>query len=129
MSVHRVRGVVAFHETDASGRYHYTNGFKWVEVAEHDLYRSVGVPADRFPRRAIRASFERPLMDGDEYVVELEVEKLGNTSIGYAWRILKGADVAAIGAHTVIHVDESGRPSPVPDALRAVLNGLVRDAV
>lgn len=79
MTVHRVRGVVAFHETDASGRYHYTNAFKWVENAEHALYRSIGVPAARFPRRAVQAVFDRPLMEGDEYAVELEVEKLGTT--------------------------------------------------
>lgn len=81
------------------------------------------MPAARFPRRAVQAVFDRPLMEGDEYAVELEVEKLGTTSITYAWRILKGADVAVRGSHTVVHTDGSGTPSPVPDALRAALTG------
>ncbi|MEV5411093.1 thioesterase family protein [Thermopolyspora sp. NPDC052614] len=127
MNVHRVRGVVAFHETDASGRYHYTNALKWVENVEHALYRSVGVRAATFPRRAVAASFERSFVDGDEYEVELEVEKVGNTSITYVWRILKGEHVAVNGSHTVVHIDGSGRPTPLPDALRAVLDGLAND--
>ncbi|MFI6705498.1 acyl-CoA thioesterase [Nonomuraea sp. NPDC050478] len=85
------------------------------------------MPVTRFPRRAVSASFERPLADGDEYIVELEVEKLGNTSITYAWRVLKAELVDSDGAHTVIHVDGSGEPTPLPDALRAVLDDLVND--
>lgn len=128
MSVHRVRGIVAFHETDASGAYYYVNALKWAENAEHALYRSAGVPPARFPRRAVRAEFERPLADGDEYVVELGVERLGKTSITYAWRVLKADQVAVTGSHTVVHVDESGRPGPVPDELRVVLKDLINDA-
>ncbi|MER7363404.1 acyl-CoA thioesterase [Nonomuraea wenchangensis] len=127
MSVHRVGGVVAFHETDASGRYHYTNALKWAENAEHVLYRSVGLPVARFPRRTVRASFERPLADGAEYVVELRVEALGNTSITYRWRILDAEHVAVSGAHTVVHLDDSGKPGRVPDVLRAVLHDLMDD--
>lgn len=125
MSVHRSRGVVAFSETDASGRFHYTSALKWAENAEHELYRVAGVPITGFPRRAVSATFERPFVDGDEYVVELRVEKLGTSSISYIWRILGGDAVAVTGAHTVVHLDESGRPAPVPANLRAVLEPLV----
>ncbi|GGM72310.1 hypothetical protein GCM10010106_18280 [Thermopolyspora flexuosa] len=128
MTVYRVRGTVAFHETDASGRYHYTNAFKWVEVAEHALYREAGVQVVDLPRRAVQAVFDLPFEFGDEYVVELEVEKLGNTSITYAWRILKGEDVAVRGSYTVVHIDGSGKPTPVPDALRDVLADYVNPA-
>jgi len=124
MSVYRSRGVVRFSETDASGRFHYTAALKWAENAEHELYRAAGVPIVGFPRRAVSATFERPFVDGDEYVVELEVEKLGNSSIVFAWRILSGDAVAVTGSHTVVHLDEEGRPSPVPEPLRATLNEL-----
>jgi acyl-CoA thioester hydrolase len=126
MSVHRHRGVVAFHETDASGRYHYTNALKWAENAEHALYRAAGQPINRFPRRAVHASFERPFADGDAYEVELEVEKLGTTSITYTWKILKAGQVAVTGGHTVVHIDEAGDPSPLPDALRTALKSHLR---
>ncbi len=127
MTVHRSRGVVAFSETDASGRFHYTSALKWAENAEHELYRAAGLPIVGFPRRAVSATFERPFVDGDEYVVELAVKRLGNSSISYTWRILDGDAVAVTGAHTVVHLDGSGRPAPVPQALKDVLEKLTAE--
>ncbi|MBD3926158.1 hypothetical protein IEZ26_16155 [Nocardioides cavernae] len=75
-------------------------------------------PVHRFPRRAVGATYERPLVDGQEYVVELGVDRLGTTSLTWTWRVLTGTEVAVTGSHTVVHVDESGRPAPVPDTLR-----------
>ena len=125
MSTHRSRGVVTFAETDASGRFHYTSALRWAENAEHELYRAVGAPVVAFPRRTVNATFERPFVDGEEYVVELGVERLGNSSITYSWRILNGVDVAVTGSHTVVHLDQAGRPTPMPDALRTRLAALV----
>lgn len=125
MSTHRSRGVVTFAETDASGRFHYTSALRWAENAEHELYRAVGLPVVAFPRRAVSATFERPFVDGEEYVVELQVERLGTSSITYVWRILNGTDVAVTGSHAVVHLDQTGRPTPVPDALRPRLEALV----
>ncbi len=125
MSSAREAGTVAFFETDASGRFHYTNALKWAERAEHALYRFVGMDATNFPRRSVSASFRKPLGDGDNYVVELTVGKLGNSSITYRWSVLSGSDVAVEGSHTVVHIDADGRPTSVPDALRAVLADLM----
>ena len=102
--------MAAFSEADASGRFHYTSALKWVENAEHGLYRAAGVPITVLPRRAVSATFERPFVDGDEYVVELAVERLGNSSISYIWRLLDGEVVAVTGVHTVVHLDRSGAP-------------------
>ncbi|WP_157788881.1 acyl-CoA thioesterase [Rhodococcus rhodochrous] len=118
---------MAFSETDASGRFHYTSALKWAENAEHELYRAAGLPIVGFPRRAVSATFERPFVDGDEYVVELAVKRLGNSSISYTWRILDGDAVAVTGAHTVVHLDGSGRPAPVPQALKDVLEKLTAE--
>ncbi|WP_158550747.1 thioesterase family protein [Geodermatophilus sp. TF02-6] len=128
MSAYRSRGVVRFSETDASGRFHHTSALRWAEDTEHELYRAAGVPAVRFPRRAVSATFERPFAHGDDYVVELQVQKLGSSSVTYAWRILAGDDVAVTGSHTVVHLDESGRPAPVPDPLRVTLDALTAEA-
>lgn len=124
MTAYRTRGVVRFSETDASGRFHYTAALGWAEDAEHALYRAAGVPVAGFPRRAVSAVFERPLVDGDEYTVELHVERLGTTSVTYAWRIRSGDVIAVTGSHTVVHVDGSGRSAPLPAPLREALSPL-----
>lgn len=118
-------GVVRFSETDASGRFHYTNALMWAENTEHEIYRAAGVPVVDFPRRTVAATFERGLVAGEQYDVELHVERLGTTSITYAWRILTGGQVAVTGSHTVVHIDGSGRPAPVPEILRPALQAML----
>lgn len=116
-------GQVTFHETDASGRYHYSNALIWAENAEHALYRAIGASTaiPDVPRRTVNATFHRSLVAGDNYIVELSVEKIGNTSFGYLWKLLANDTLSAEGGATVVHVDTNGRPSPLPDALRAGL--------
>lgn len=116
-------GTVAWSDTDASGRYHFTAPLRWAENAEHALYRTAdpGTLVGGFPRRAVSVAYSRPLQAGDSYTVELSVEKLGRTSISYAWRVLGPGGPCAEGTHTVVHVDETGRPAPVPGLLRAAL--------
>ena len=120
MTVARAAGVVAWSDTDASGRYHYTAAYRWAENAEHALYRSLdpGIDIGRFPRRMTSATYEQPLAAGDEFAVELAAERVGNSSISYAWTVSGIRGVCARGAHTVVHLDEHGVPARIPDALR-----------
>ncbi|MFI8092141.1 acyl-CoA thioesterase [Streptomyces sp. NPDC086080] len=120
MSVHSMSGVVAFSDTDASGRFHFTAAYRWAENTEHAFHRSVlpGIDIGRFPRRATSATYERPLTAGDTYTVDLGLDRIGNSSITYAWTVTGPAGVCVRGEHTVVHVDADGRPAPVPGALR-----------
>jgi YbgC/YbaW family acyl-CoA thioester hydrolase len=117
---------VAWVDTDAGGRIHFTAAFRWAEAAEHTLLRGFALPgvevAD-FPRRHVEAEYHNVLRFDDEFEVRLRAERVGRTSITYAWRILRDGELCIVGHHTVVHVDGAGRPSPVPDALRAALTG------
>lgn len=115
--------MVAWADTDASGRFHFTAPLRWVEDVEHRAYRAVGLDPGRFPRRAVASSYLRPLGAGDPYAVDLVVERVGSTSIGYRWRVLSAGAVCVEGSHTVVHVGDDGRPAPLPRALRAELTG------
>lgn len=123
MTPFRHVGRVRWSETDASGRFHFANAFRWAENAEHDLCRSIRVdaPIGQMPRRAVSAGFLRPIVAGDDYEVELWVEALGRTSIGYGWRVTVAGAVAVEGRHTSVHLDEQGVPAPLDDPLRAGL--------
>ena len=121
MTGYTTTGVVRFSETDASGRFHYSAALIWAENAEHNLYRDAGIAVSDFPRRAVSAEFVSPLVDGDEYTVELSVDRLGTTSVTYAWRILARGVLAVTGSHTVVHVGSDGRSATLPEDLRAVL--------
>ncbi|MDA3624610.1 thioesterase family protein [Saccharopolyspora sp. WRP15-2] len=106
---------VAFADTDASGRIHWTSVFRWAELAEHDLLRRSGVTdVSRFPRKATEAVYHRALAAGDEIEIRLAAERVGRTSVTYGWLVLRDGETCVEGRHTVVHVDDDGRPTPWP---------------
>lgn len=122
---HLERLRVAWVDTDAGGRIHFSNAFRWAELAETALVRDA-LSLDEwanFPRKHVHAEFLKVLRFDDEIEVRLTVERLGRTSITYAWTISKGGETHVVGGHTVVHVDREGRPAPLPDEVRAALSG------
>jgi YbgC/YbaW family acyl-CoA thioester hydrolase len=122
--VHTERTRVAWVDTDAGGRIHFTAVFRWAEAAETALLRSVGLLdqwAD-FPRRAVEAEYLAVLRFEDEIEIELRPEHVGTTSISYGWDIRRNGELCIRGRHTVVHVDAGGRPAPLPEALRRALS-------
>jgi YbgC/YbaW family acyl-CoA thioester hydrolase len=114
---------VAWVDTDAGGRIHFTAVFRWAEAAETALMRRLALLEGwgDYPRRHVEADYSKVLVFGDEVEVRLRVERVGRTSITYAWEVLKENEVCVTGGHTVVHVDERGRPSELPHSLRAAL--------
>ena len=58
----------------------------------------------------------------DEIEIRLRVEKVGRTSVTYAWTIAKDGEAHIKGRHTVVHVDGEGHPEPLADTVRAALD-------
>jgi len=116
---------VAWVDTDAGGRIHFTAAFRWAEATETELMRRLGLLSAEwgdFPRRKVEAEYLKVLRFDDEIEIKLRVDKVGRTSVTYAWTIAKDGEAAIKGRHTVVHVDAEGRPEPLADGLRAVLD-------
>ena len=115
---HRERRRVAWIDTDAGGRIHFTAVFRYVESAETGLRRELGLMADwgDYPRRRVEADYLRVLRFEDEVEVRIFPERLGRTSITWAWEIERDGEPCVEGRHTVVHVDADGRPSGLPAA-------------
>jgi acyl-CoA thioester hydrolase len=116
---------VAWVDTDAGGRIHFTAAFRWAEATETELMRRLGLLSAEwgdFPRRKVEAEYLKVLRFDDEIDVRLRVEKVGRTSITYTWTIAKDGEAHIKGRHTVVHVDPEGRPEPLADGLRTVLD-------
>ncbi|MFN2629491.1 MAG: acyl-CoA thioesterase [Gaiellaceae bacterium] len=123
--VHVQRTRVAWGDTDAGGRIHFTAAFRWVEAAETGLGRSLGLLEDwgDLPRRAVEAEYLAVLVFDDEIEVELRPERVGTTSVTYVWEVRRDREVCVRGRHTAVHVDAEGRPTPLPTAMRRALEG------
>ena len=117
---------VAWIDTDAGGRIHFTAAFRWAEAAETGLMRSLGlldVWGD-YPRRSVEAEYLAVLRFEDEFEVELTVEKVGTSSITYRWEIRRlDGEICIRGRHTAVHVDANGRPAPLSEEARRALAG------
>jgi acyl-CoA thioester hydrolase len=119
------RARVAWVDTDAGGRIHFTAAFRWAEAAETALMRRLGFLHEAwgdYPRRRVEAEYLQVLRFEDQIETRLRVDKVGRTSITYAWTIAKDGRPYIKGRHTVVHVDAEGRPEPIDDAVRAALD-------
>lgn len=113
---------VQFPETDATGIVHFTNFFKYVEEAEHALWRSVGLSiAERdasigWPRVAASFEYRKPLRFEDEFEVHLRVAEKTRKTLRYTADLVKDGELLAQGSLTVICVRRApGHPMRATD--------------
>ena len=115
---------VQFHETDAAGIVHFSCFFRYMEEAEHGLWRAAGLsiaPPDArvgFPRVASSFEFLRPLRFEDEFEVLLQVTRKSARSLSYRATVTRDGEVAARGTLSVACVAKApGQPlrsTPIP---------------
>ena len=115
---------VAWVDTDAGGRIHFTAALKYAEAAETALRRRLGVLDGwgNYPRRRVEADYRAVLRFDDEVAVRIRAERVGRTSITWGWDIRRGDELCVDGRMTVVHVDATGRPTEVPGAVRNALS-------
>lgn len=102
---------VEFAETDMAGIVHFSNYFRYMEMAEHAFLRSLGLTvhsqngeaAVTWPRVRAECSFKSPLTFEEEVEVHLLVRKKSNRTITYGFRLLKDDGVlVAVGSTTAV---------------------------
>ena len=99
---HVLQSRVAWVDTDAGGRIHFTAAFRWAEAAETALLRSLGLLDDwaDYPRRKVEAEYLAVLRFEDEFELELAPEHVGTTSVTYAWEVRRDERRPASAAAT-----------------------------
>jgi YbgC/YbaW family acyl-CoA thioester hydrolase len=109
-------------DTDASGMYHNTAAFRFIEVAETALLERLGFVHEiygRHPRVHIEADFLAPLRFRDLVDVELTVAKVGRTSIHYDFEMRSNGRAAVRGKMVAVLMDgRGGRPTEWSEELR-----------
>ncbi len=136
-----VRIRVPFVDVDASARIHFTALFRYMEVAEHALMRSLGLPYATalselaFPRVHLSCDFRGALHFDDLLDIEARVAHVGTSAwtVAFTARLAPEAEGGRTGASsapmaegrmTIVAMDPaSARATPLPADLRHALAG------
>lgn len=130
-SVQKIR----FDDVDGAGIVYYPQFFHLCHAAFEDFFDTaapISYPQlirDRrlgFPTVAIESQFTAPLEYGDVAVVELAVQNVGTSSAVLVYTIRRKRDgmPSFKATITTVLMDlDSRRPIPIPDELRALLEG------
>ena len=127
----RLKRRVQFYETDAAGIVHFSNYFRYMEEAEHALWRSAGlsisVPGSEIGWPRVNVSFEyaRPLRFQDEFEVHIRIAEIGEKKIRYKCSIVLDGISIATGTMTIVCVarrpNEPMKSVPIPPEIASHL--------
>jgi acyl-CoA thioester hydrolase len=124
---------VEFNDTDMAGIAHFTAFFRWMEEAETAFLRSLGLTVlgewqgekVSLPRVSVSCDFAKPVRFGDELSIAVTVEKIGRTSLSYAFDFFQGGNQVARGHITAVFcqtVPGQGLTArEIPPAMRKLL--------
>ena len=122
----RYRRRVQFYETDLAGIVHFSWYLRYMEEAEHAMWRAAGLsiaPPDGevgFPRVSASVEFLAPLRFEEEFEVVVRIDALTKRSIRYACTIERGDVTVATGIMTAVCVDKRKKPMQavqIPDEI------------
>jgi len=126
---------VQFAETDLAGMVHFSNFFRYMEEAEHALWRAAGLSIDsvaselKWPRVSAAFDFKRPLRFEDEFEVLVGIAAVTTRSIQYNHTIMRGDVTVGIGTVTAACVqlgaDHVLRAVEIPPEILSRLRGVV----
>jgi acyl-CoA thioester hydrolase len=99
---------VQFSETDLAGIAHFSAFFRFMEEAEHALWRAAGLSIGAaeqtggWPRVAAAFEYKNPLRFEDEFDVTVRIDEITRRSIRYGFTITCGGTHVGTGTMTAV---------------------------
>ncbi len=96
---------IQFADTDMAGIVHFSNFFRWMESAEVEFLRALGLSVTLpwegqelgFPRVSASCDYLKPARFEDVLDVAVRVEQVGRKSVTYAFAFSKAGEPVATG--------------------------------
>lgn len=115
---------VEFRETDTAGIVHFSNFFAYMEQAEHELLRHVGMgviceidgQSISFPRVNAECNYRLAIRFEDVIDIHVIVKRIGSKSITYGFAFELDGKAVADGTITVVccKFEHGKKPESVP---------------
>ena len=129
LSQFTLRRRVQFSDVDSAGIVHFSVYFRYLEEAEHAMWRAAGLSiAPRgsdigYPRVATSANYLQPLRFEDEVDVTIRIVAITRSTMRYTCAVQRGDDVVAELELTIVCVrttpDGSFSSTPLPPDVAA----------
>jgi acyl-CoA thioester hydrolase len=128
---------VEFRDTDAAGIAHFSVFFLYMEQAEHELLRNLGLSVMlhdeqgkmSFPRVGARCDYQRPVRFEDVVDIEVSIVRLGQKSLTYEFNFSHQGAAVASGQLTTVCCrfapDGTPQSTPIPQWMAEKLQPLV----
>lgn len=136
----RVQRRVEWSDTDAAGIAHFTAYFRFMEMAEHELLRSLGLSVEMhdaqgrlsWPRVNAHCDFRGSLRFEDTVDIEVSLARLGEKSATYRFAFTHRGQNVAEGTVTAVccRVTEGAglKAIPIPPEIAQRLRTMLIDA-
>jgi acyl-CoA thioester hydrolase len=120
---------VEFSDTDMGGIVHFSRFFVYMETAEHEFLRALGINVHfkhegrtlGWPKRSVECEYLAPARLGEELEIEVRVVRKGKTSLSNEFVIRCGETLVARGRLSSVCcvLDDPGgvRAVPIPGFL------------
>jgi YbgC/YbaW family acyl-CoA thioester hydrolase len=135
-SEYRLKRRVQFYETDAAGIVHFSWFFRYMEEAEHALWREAGLsiapPGAEigWPRVSASFDFHKALKFEDEFEIWIRVEGMTKKTIRYACLLHQGDTKIATGTLVIAcvrkHPNEPMTATAIPPDIARRLSSAPR---
>jgi acyl-CoA thioester hydrolase len=127
----RYRRQVQFADTDMAGIVHFSVFFRYMEEAEHALWRAAGLTIARpgevtgWPRVATAFDYKAPLRFEDEFEVEVRIGAVSRRTLQYVFRLVLEGRTIGRGTVTTAFVSKPpGEPMKALDLPGAIVERL-----
>lgn len=117
---------VQWMDTDAQGIWHHSVVIRWVEEAEVEMHRQLGIVKETYgatPRVRTEFDFKGAVRFDDIVDISLAVARLGETSVTYDIEVTSESKPIVSGRLIAVFIDrETGEKRSWPDHIRRALN-------
>ena len=114
---------VEFRDTDMAGIVHFSVFFTYMEEAEHEFLRSIGLQVFAeddghqisWPRVAAECNYRNAVKFEDELDVHVSISRIGAKSVTYQHQIFRGDTKIADGCLTVVccRIEHDQKPESI----------------
>ncbi|MGH1576042.1 acyl-CoA thioesterase [Planktotalea sp.] len=123
---------ILFKHCDPAGIVFYPRYFEMLNDCVEAFFADIGFAFEeiheigRVPTVQIEAHFASPSKHGDAMVIDLQLTKIGSSSIGLEFHAHCGGVTRLTAKSTLVYISPNNQSQPISDELRAALMPYLR---